>query len=259
MLLGSPDSTPYDLRFRLLDIPVRVHPLFWLVMLIIGPHQDLLSSVVFISCAFVSILVHEFGHGLSSRALGREPMGVVLYAMGGFCMFDAEHTVPWKRLIVLACGPGAGFLLLAFVLAFANAQYGITPLDALALIGVGGGDPFNALMPLRSSRVLIDAFFALLYINFWWGVFNLFPIWPLDGGRMLQTVLGELNPRDGVRWSHVVSLLTAGGLAVYRASSGGPGAMFSALWIGSFAFLNYQILQSMHDAYRWGEDHRWRG
>ena len=42
MLLGSPDETAYDLKFSLLRIPVRVHPLFWLIMVMIsGNLEDL--------------------------------------------------------------------------------------------------------------------------------------------------------------------------------------------------------------------------
>ena len=35
-MLGMPEPTAYDLRFRLLGIPVRVHPLFWIVMAVMG-------------------------------------------------------------------------------------------------------------------------------------------------------------------------------------------------------------------------------
>ena len=56
MLLGSPEVTPYDLRFRLFRIPIRVHPLFWLIMLILGAHAgELVLAIrridgVFIGC-----------------------------------------------------------------------------------------------------------------------------------------------------------------------------------------------------------------
>jgi Zn-dependent protease len=257
MLLGSPDVTPYDLRFRLLDIPVRVHPLFWLVMLLISGHpKDLTAAAVFVACAFVSVLVHELGHGLSGRAVGDEPIGIVLYAMGGFCAFDPGRQSPVQRLLVLISGPGAGFVLLTLVLAAANATYGIAPADAMALIGVGHPNDFRAMIQfLRSTPPLsLHALHALLFINFWWGVLNLLPIWPLDGGQITGVVLGMVNRRDGARWGHVVSLLTAALIALWWASRE---QYLMAFWFGYFGYVNYQMLQTMYGSYRYGDEGEW--
>jgi stage IV sporulation protein FB len=58
-MFGTVAPTPYDLRFSLFGIPVRVHPFFWLVSLVMGwsPHAPQLM-VVWVACVFVSILVH---------------------------------------------------------------------------------------------------------------------------------------------------------------------------------------------------------
>lgn len=251
---GSPDHTPYDLRFRLLGIPIRVHPLFWLVMVLIGGHGDLKGAAVFVACAFVSVLVHEMGHGISSRAVGNEPVGVVLYAMGGFCQFMPRSQTAGQRLFVLIMGPGAGFLLMAVVLAAANAAYGVAPADAMALVGVGGGNPMGAVLRLPLQSVITPAFFSLLEINFWWGVLNLLPIWPLDGGQIAGVVLGQVNPRQATRWQHVVSLLTAGLIAVFWASRE---QYMIALWFGYFAFVNYQVLQTLQSTSRFSNETEW--
>src|SRR5437899_154170 len=57
-MLAMPEPTDFDLRFRLLGIPVRVHPLFWLVTAIMGydQHHPRLT-LIWIVCVFVSILV----------------------------------------------------------------------------------------------------------------------------------------------------------------------------------------------------------
>ncbi len=82
-MLGVPDTTAYDLRFRFLGIPVRVHPLFWLVTaLLASESRDPKAILIWIACVFVSILVHEYGHGLMSRAFRCSP-SIVLYGMGG--------------------------------------------------------------------------------------------------------------------------------------------------------------------------------
>jgi Zn-dependent protease len=253
-MFGSPDHTPYDLRFRLLGIPVRVHPLFWLVMVLIGGQGSLKGAAIFAACAFVSVLVHEFGHGLSSRAVGNEPVGIVLYAMGGFCQFMPRSQTAGQRLFVLLMGPGAGFLLMALVLAVGNLMYGVLPADAMALVGVGGGSGQGVGMRLPHSPEIRFAFICLLEINFWWGVLNLLPIWPLDGGQIAGVVLGQVNPRHGTRWTHVVSLLTAGLIALFWVSRE---QYMVAIWFGYFGFINYQVLQSLHHASRFSGDSEW--
>ena len=110
-MLGT-SSTPYDLRFRFLDIPVRIHPLFWLMMAVLGwRDNDLASVLIWVGCAFVSILVHEFGHGLMAKQFRGSP-SIVLYGLGGLCYSQGERTAG-QRLAVLLAGPGAGFLLCA--------------------------------------------------------------------------------------------------------------------------------------------------
>jgi Zn-dependent protease len=251
-MLGVSAPTPYDLRFRLLDIPVRVHPLFWLVMAILsGQDNNLPGILIFIGCAFVSILVHEYGHGLMSRAFGYRPYEVVLYAMGGYCQCELERQSPWEKVAVLLSGPGAGFALLGLVFVAGGLFFGITPADDLALIclplGLGGPPPGEAFFQL--NRTLRVVYLELIWINLMWGILNLFPIWPLDGGRLCEVLLGMVDRRKGTRWAHVVSLLTAGFLAVvfFRWEQLGMG-----IWFAYFAFLNYQMLQALHQSARYG-------
>lgn len=231
MLLGSPEVTPFDLQFRLLGIPVRVHPLFWLIMLLIsGQTTNLRAAFVFVACAFLSVLVHEMGHGLASRLMGDEPIGIVLYAMGGFCAFHQDRLSPWRRIFVLISGPGAGFLLLFAVI-------------ALQVFG-----------KVPSSPVLREALSYLFVINLFWGVLNLYPLWPLDGGQITGTVLSMISPRSGMRWAHIISLLTAGGFAVFFATRQD---WWMAVWFGYFGVINYQVLQTLHDSYRYTDEPEW--
>jgi Zn-dependent protease len=227
---GMPSETPYDLRFQFLGIPVRVHPMFWLVTALLragGVHLSLQEVAIWVACVFVSILVHEFGHGLMARAVGY-PASIVLYGMGGLCYSQAERQGPWERLAVLICGPGAGFVLAALVFA--------------GVIASGG-----SLSPLGSEVVG-----NLLFINIAWGVLNLFPIWPLDGGQMTGVVLTMLNRRRGMSWTHVISLVTAGVLALLSLTM--LREMFMTLFFGLFAVMNYQQLQAQYERSKYGLD-----
>jgi Zn-dependent protease len=227
-MLGIPAETPYDLRFRLLGIPVRVHPFFWLIMAAIGFTDDVRATVVFVLCGFLSILFHEFGHGLMSRVFGQRP-SIVLYGMGGLCYYGSlERETPGRRLLVLICGPLAGFLL--------------------------GGAAYAA-SQLGGSRISPTAYFALNVlsrINIYWSVLNLLPIWPLDGGQMAEVVLTRINAGNGKRWGHVISLVVSGVLAILIYSKFGQDQLVLIFWFGYFAFTIYQVLQMLNYHARYG-------
>jgi Zn-dependent protease len=272
-MLGT-STTPYDLKFRLLDIPVRIHPMFWLISAILGWHdQNMELVVLWIACMFVSILVHEFGHALAARHFGQSPW-ILLYGLGGLCYSERQGT-KGQRLAVILSGPGAGFVLFLIVLVVWSLLYGITPLQHFVLVshivGLGagpvaaafallGGTPegldFNGLIerfgPLDGGNLAYVAYHNLVWINLLWTLVNLLPIWPLDGGQACQTILSVVDRKNGVRRSHVIALITAGILAVIvgvRTSD-----LFLTFFFGMFAFMNYQILQSMHNARAMGID-----
>jgi Zn-dependent protease len=267
-------ETPYDLRFQFLGIPVRVQPWFWLVSAMLGFHdqtsfrdQNIPVMLIFIACAFVSILVHEFGHGLVAKAHGASP-SIVLQAFGGICAYQPDRETPGQRLAVLLSGPGAGFVFCGGVMLIFSALFGLTLEDHLAFVlGLFGmtSDLSSGLDKLRYDFVSphpINApfwtYWSLLFINIMWGLINLLPIWPLDGGQVTQTILTQSNPYNGRRWTHVVSLLVAAlaALISYFLSRD----LFRSVFFVFFAVINYQMLDMIHRAQTLGiyEDDWWR-
>jgi stage IV sporulation protein FB len=266
-------ETPYDLRFQALHIPVRVHPFFWLVMFMLGFHQNdpnnIPVALIFIACGFVSVLVHEYGHGLVARAFGSQP-SILLWGLGGLCMSDKDRQSPGQRLAVLLCGPGAGFALCLVVMALFSAGFGLTPLEHLAFVkyqlwmepdrtAFGSG-----LMKLKyvaepaALNPLLNIYWDFVWINIMWGLVNLLPVWPLDGGQVTETVLTQVNPYNGRRWTHIISLVVAGIIAVMIFTlSREPfnGVMFALL--GAF---NYHMLSMIHRAQTMGiyDEDWWR-
>lgn len=222
MILAEPEVTPYDLKFHLFGVPVRVHPLFWLVSALLGANlEDLQLVLVWIGCVFVSIVVHEMGHALMARVFGAHPW-VVLYSMGGLCCGSAERHA-WQRFFVLFWGPGAGFLFYGLIVAF-----------------------LTFVQPEISGIGLITL--ALLkYINLFWGLVNLLPIWPLDGGQMLNAVFTMARMRQATYWTHVVSLVGGCLVAVFFLSRQ---QFFPAMFFGYFAFNSYQMLDHLRRSYQ---------
>lgn len=234
-MLAMPAPTPYDLQFQLLGIPVRVHPLFWLFTALMGyDANDPAGTLLWVGCVFVSILVHEFGHGLMGRAFGERPQ-IALYAMGGLCSSDRERT-PAQSLAVLICGPGAGFLL-----------YGLLLL---------AGPAIERAFP-ENHRVG-QALDMLAYINLYWGLVNLLPVYPLDGGQIAGVLLTRANRRDGMRWMHLLGIATGTLVALYLYQQQQKYAVFL---FGYLAFLNFQALQALQQGSRYGgyqDDDWWR-
>ena len=256
-------GTPYDLSFRLLNVPVRVHPLFWLVTAILGWNSGdgLMPVVLWIACVFLSILVHEFGHALTARRFGGSP-SILLYGLGGLCYSGTERT-PGQRLAVILAGPGAGFLLLLLTLLAFTLLRGVTPAEHAALVPRFLGIRTDDLLALSGQRkfggpVAFEIYVNLVWINLFWTLINLLPIWPLDGGQATQVVMTRLDPRHGVRRSHIVSFATAGVLAVLLGLQ--TNDMFLALFMGYFAYQNYLQLQIIHETSRYGrqDDDWWR-
>ena len=115
----------------------------------------------------LSVLVHELAHALSARAYGWPTTGIVLTLWGGHTQFGSVNTTPWRSLVVALAGPAANFLLagLAWVLVFAAP-------DLFAPGTVAG---------------LLSAIF--IWANLLVGIFNILPGMPLDGGRIVETIV----------------------------------------------------------------------
>ena len=258
-------ETPYDLRFRLLDIPVRVHPLFWVVMAVLGWQEHNLPMVaVWVACGLLSILVHEYGHGLMSKVFGCSP-SIVLWGMGGLCYSQGERQSLGQRLAVVLSGPAAGLGLYFLVMVASSAVYGLTAAEHLsvseAVLSIRPQvEDFISARQKFSSPAVFETYGFLIQINLLWSLFNLLPIWPLDGGQATQILLSLYDRTRGPRWGHIISLLVAGGLAIMALSQGGDN-LFRALFLGYFAMINFQMLQSLHQAHSMGleqEDEWWR-
>jgi Zn-dependent protease len=267
-MLGA-SETPYDLRFRFLSVPVRIHPIFWLVAAVLGwKDQNLPAVALWVACVFVSILVHEYGHALAARAFDCSP-SIVLWGLGGLCYTQGERQTPVQRLAVVLAGPGAGFVLCGLVMLIFSMLVGINPIEQLqmfsAVLGLGSlpatvAIKLHALVNVEAeNNYLFEMYGNLVQINLLWGLVNLLPMWPLDGGQATQILLSLYDRSRGQRWAHVVSLLVSGILAIIVVSR--YKALFLTIFFAYFALINFQVLQSIHQAQAMGlyqDDEWWR-
>lgn len=120
---------------------------------------------------FISIFLHEFAHAFIARMEGMHVVEIVLHPFGGLTRFSREPETPRAEFRIAIAGPAASFLLaVVFVLLMAAANS--AGVDILAIL-----------------------LFLLALSNFLLAVFNLFPGYPLDGGRVLRAYLWR-NGKD---------------------------------------------------------------
>lgn len=244
MLNVEPPHTPYDVHFRLLGFAVRVHPFYWLVTILLAlqGRTTAIDAFLWVSVAFVSILIHELGHAFAFRYFGRRAH-IVLHSFGGLAIPDAEYNSyqqrsshgndPMKHILISLAGPGAGFLLALLVA-------GICQVIGHSIVLQGWFLDIEPEFANRNLRVLV---LDLMYINIFWGLLNLLPIYPLDGGQVAREILRILSPFNGLQQSLVLSAAVAAGaavLCVFRFDN-----IQLAIMFGLLAFINYQQLQQL--------------
>lgn len=231
MLLGEPERSSFDLKFPLGPIPVRISPWFWGIAALLGLRLPGQLIPIWVACVFVGVLVHELGHALTARAFGARDVHIVLYGMGGLSI--GTHRLPrWQRVLELFAGPGAGFALFGALYAGTSALGGLERVGNL------------------HAAVAIE---FLMTICLFWGVINLLPVHPLDGGQIARELLTKVRPRDGLRLSLQLSLVIAAGVAGYALYSR---ELFGAFLFGSLAYSSWQALQQLGRGGGWGEGPR---
>jgi stage IV sporulation protein FB len=202
MLLPEPRPTRWDLHWRTFGADFRVHPLFWASSALMGlyyyqhPTDGGVGVFVFwMIAAFVSILLHELGHVFAARLFGVRGR-VYVSGLGGWLLNLAELK-RWKRVLVLLAGPLTSLLIVALLHAVT-----LAPLPRF-VTERGWTDPIGKGMVMLAEG------------NFWWGVLNLLPLWPLDGGQAVVEAAEGLLGRRGVALAGLLSVLVTGALTAW--------------------------------------------
>ena len=242
-LFQSPPPTRFDLNFSVVGIPVRVHPLFWLLAAFLGFGSGQVLIWVFV--VFLSILIHELGHAFAFRRYGQDSY-IVLHFMGGLTI---PETIRWgndranvslspnQQIFVSLAGPIAGFILAGLVIGAVNLTGGLVAIRLLlGVIPI----PQLAFLPYGNNAVYALVFW-LLWINTFWGLMNLLPVFPLDGGQVARNVFIQYDPWDGARKSLWLSVIVGGLVALVSLLTQN---IYIGFLFGMLAFQNYQALNS---------------
>ncbi len=204
-------------RFNLFGIPVTIQPFFWITLAILGgalgadSTAAILRVCLFILAGLVSILVHELGHALTARKFGARTE-IVLQAFGGYAAYSGVHMSRLRSFLITAAGPAIQILLGFAVLAVLRSAPNLN---------------LNAEIFLKT----------LVWISFVWAILNLLPVVPLDGGQMLNAILGPQRVRLTLWISIIVAIIVA--VVLFQTT----GSILFPIFMGMFAWQAYQALK----------------
>lgn len=216
---------------RFFGIEVRIDVSWLVIALLFGwvfysqyvlafPDLDQVASILLATASvivfFGSVVLHELSHSVVARRLGIPVEGITLFLFGGVTTTRMEARQPRDEFLVAVVGP----------------------VTSLALAGVAW------LMVQTLGALPAPILFAIGYLgwlNLLLGVFNLLPGFPLDGGRVLRSILwratgslAQATRRAATVGRGIAAVLIAFGIFVFL------GGNFGGLWMAAIGWFLFQ-------------------
>lgn len=222
---------------RLLGIPLRINP-SWMVIfaavtyfLIAGgfparyplwsPLTFIVAGVITSVLFFVSVVVHELAHSVVARVLGIPVHSITLFVFGGVAQIARDPVLPAGELLMAAVGPLTSLWL------------------AVIFAGV-----WAVARPLHEPTMALAGWLAWLNLSL--GFFNLLPGFPMDGGRVLRSLIWWATKNRAVATRMALSagrvmawLFMAGGLMLVLSDNR---QLFNGVWL---AFVGWFLGQAV--------------
>lgn len=211
---------------RVAGIDVKIHVTFLLVLAYFGMlfwgENGLLGAAVgvgFVLLLFLCVLLHEFGHAFAARVYGIRTPDITLLPIGGVARLERMPDKPVQELVIAIAGPAVNVVI------------------ALVLFALIASD---IQLPIFSQIDHLELLKSLLFLNVMLVKFNAIPAFPMDGGRVLRSLLAMVM--DYTRATTIaarVGQVLAVGFAVL--SLGGPTlqsiapTLFSGSFLGDFS------------------------
>jgi Zn-dependent protease len=183
--------------FRVAGIQVYLHWSWLLVAYLeivnrVNKYQSMTWNVIEYVSIFAIVLLHEFGHALACRSVGGQANRIMLWPLGGVA-FVSPPPRPGALLWSIAAGPLVNvFLVPVTLIAF--------------VVGTSAGWA-------NGNPDLLRFLWSISVINFVLLVFNMLPIYPLDGGQILQALLWfVIGHARSLMVSGIIGLVAAAGV-----------------------------------------------
>ncbi len=229
-------STKWRL-FKVLGHTVYMTPMFLLIMALlafqgVNTAQQLLIGLLYLPVLFIGILLHELGHAQMSKKLGFGSSEVMFWGLGGLAInHSARRRTPKESIAVSLAGPAVSL--------------GLGALSAAALYGYAGS--------FSPPDMLGQFLYLMMGLNLFWGVFNMLPIYPMDGGQATRSFLEivmKKRRRDVPRLTGIISIVTLVLVLGFASFALRPDIfmLFLALYFG---WINVKLIRQGDAQMRW--------
>lgn len=231
---------------RVLGISVRVHAVFLAVIVVqmlmamkesrsLG--MDVGRTFMLLACLFGVVLVHEFGHCLACRWSGGAADEILMWPLGGLAFCSPPHRwVP--HLITAAGGPMVNVVLLAVLIPIIGLWTG-------HWWGVAIPNPLVLYLPVEvAAPWSLTALYFLNAVSLILLLFNLLPVFPLDGGRIMQALLWRtFGYARSMRYAVRVGYVGAIALGIMGFVTGHTMLVIIAIFGGITCWITHRQLQ----------------
>ena len=183
--------------FRIFGIQLAVHATFFLLLAyaayegwVSGGLPGLVWRVLLTTLFFVCVVLHELGHSLTAKRYGVNVPRILLLPIGGMAEMDHIPRQPSAEFLITIAGPAVNFVIAAVLL----------PFTWRTVLGTEDIADFSG------AELLAQLFLANLVM----GTFNLLPVYPMDGGRILRSILAIWLPYlQATRWAVMTTRVLA--------------------------------------------------
>jgi Zn-dependent protease len=209
--LGSLGKTTIDVDFSFFILLV--------VFVAYGYNPDLpiQYALIWIPIIFISVLFHELAHAAMIKLLGFGASRIVLGGMGGVTI-NERRAKPWQDLLISVAGP-ASSVLLAIVAGWLKVNAPVAQTDRMLVV----------LVPLLER------------VNWWWAIFNMIPVPPLDGGHATREFFRIfLNERNAFIIAIWIAMIVGSGVVILALKIQ---SFFMAFYLGWFVYAAWQQWQ----------------
>lgn len=169
--------------FRVRGIQLALHFSFFLLLAFfavegwvraswIGVFWNIATLLVFFTC----VVLHELGHSFTAMRFGVGVRRILLMPIGGMAEFDSIPRQPSRELLITAAGPAVNFFI-AGIVGF--------------MVGMPAGWPFGDYDFAANATGFAQ---LVVHWNLLMGVFNLVPVFPMDGGRIFRAIMAVRLP-----------------------------------------------------------------
>jgi Zn-dependent protease len=203
-----------SLRRTSIDVDASFFLLLALFVLLNQDPRGIQYALIWIPIAFISVLVHELAHAAMIGLLGFGPSQIVLGGMGGVTI-NRRSARPWQDVLISLAGPVSSFALMLLC-------WWLSHNLAIA----------------QRDRMLVVLLPYMTYANLFWGLFNLIPVSPLDGGHAVRE-LSRIFFREPTAFiiSTWTGIVIGGGVAVWMLATHN---FFLAFYIAWFVYNTFE-------------------